>query len=38
MSSTQIIEENLNRPKGMLFFTFGPSCPPVFLADQQKVK
>jgi len=25
-------------PGGLLFFTFWPSCPPVFLEDQQKVK
>jgi len=25
-------------PEGLLFFTFWPSCPPVFLEDQQKVK
>jgi len=25
-------------PEGLLFFTFWPSCPPVFLEDHQKVK
>ena len=25
-------------PKGLLFFTFWSSCPPVFLEAQQKVK